>query len=75
MRKTIYSMFTILTTLMLVASTGLTSLAVTEQDKKNLQDKIDDAKSQLNDITESKDSAKSELETLTQKVSEAQNEL
>ncbi len=75
MRKTIYLMFTILTTLMLVASTGLTSLAVTEQDKKNLQDKIDDAKSQLNDITESKDSAKSELETLTQKVSEAQNEL
>lgn len=75
MRKTIYLMFTILTTLMLVASTGLTSLAVTEQDKKNLQDKIDDAKSQLNDIAESKDSAKSELETLTQKVSEAQNEL
>lgn len=75
MRKTIYLMFTILTTLMLVASTGLTSLAVTEQDKKNLQDKIDDAKSQLNDITESKDSAKSELESLTQKVSEAQNEL
>ena len=75
MRKTIYLMFTILTTLMLIASTGLTSLAVTEQDKKNLQDKIDDAKSQLNDITESKDSAKSELESLTQKVSEAQNEL
>lgn len=65
----------VLVIMIFVISLQLQSIAVTEQDKKDLQDKIDDAKSQLNTITDSKDSAESELESLTNKVSEAQNEL
>ena len=75
MKKTINLVFTVIMALILIASFQLSALAVTEQDKQDLQDKIDSAKDKLNTISDSKDDAESELESLTNKVAEAQNEL
>lgn len=66
---------TVLSTLILTTSMVLNTYAATESDKKNLQDKINQATSELDDISDSKDDAQSELESLTNQVLEAQNEL
>lgn len=75
MKKTIKLLTVITIMLILIISIQLQVFAVTEQDRKDLQNKIDDAKNQLNTITDNKDNAQSELESLTNKVAEAQNEL
>lgn len=75
MKKTINFMLTMCITLILIASLSLNIFAATQQDKDELNDKINSAKDKLNEITENKDSAKDELETLTEKVATAQNEL
>lgn len=75
MKKTIKLLTVITIMLILIISIQLQVFAVTEQDRKDLQNKIEDAKNQLSTITDNKDNAQSELESLTNKVAEAQNEL
>lgn len=75
MKKTIYSVITVFTIIQLLFTLEIRLLAVTEQDKEDLQDKINNATQQLDDIAGDKNEAQSELEELTVKVSEAQNEL
>lgn len=74
-KKILLTFLTVFSTLILTISMVLNSYAVTEDDKKELQDKIDQAKSDLNDISDNKDDAETELEKLTNQVTEAQNEL
>lgn len=74
-RRILMTGLTVLSTLILTTSMVLNTYAATESDKKNLQDKIDQATSELDDISDSKDDAESELESLTNQVLEAQNEL
>lgn len=75
MKKTIYSVITVFTIILLLFTLEIRLLAVTEQDKEDLQDKINNATQQLDDIAGNKNEAQSELEELTVKVSDAQNEL
>ena len=75
MKKTIYSVITVFTIILLLFTLEIRLLAVTEQDKEELQDKINNATQQLDDIAGNKNEAQSELEELTVKVSDAQNEL
>ena len=61
--------------LCLISTITLNTFAATEADKKDLQEKIDQAKSDLNDISDNKDEAETELDKLTKQVDEAENDL
>ena len=74
-RKMLLTMLTILTVSMLISSIVVNSYAALEDDKKNVQNKINEAKSALNDISDNKDEAETELQKLTNQVDEAQREL
>ena len=75
MKRKMFAILSIAVTLVFCMSLTFNSLAVTESDKKNLQDKINQAKDELSDIQDSKSDAQSELESLTIQVQEAENEL
>lgn len=77
MKKKILTMLTVFVTLMLTSSMLLNSYAkeVTQADKDDLQNKINEAKNELNEISSNKDEAESELESLTNQVAAVQNEL
>lgn len=74
-RRILMTGLTVLSTLILTTAMVLNTYAATESDKKNLQDKINQATSELDNISDSKDDAESELASLTNQVFEAQNEL
>ncbi|MGN1327005.1 MAG: murein hydrolase activator EnvC family protein [Clostridia bacterium] len=74
-RRILMTVLTVFSTLILMASMVLNVYAVTESDKKDLQEKIDQATNELDTISDNKDDAESELELLTNQVTEAQNEL
>ena len=63
--------------IMLIFIMGVTyeAFAASESDKKELQDKINQAKGELSDIQDSKSDAQTELQSLTIKVQDAENEL
>ena len=65
----IFVIFTFLTSLTLEV------IAVSEADKKELQNQIDQVKSELNDISDSKDEAESELDKINSQVEDVQNEI
>lgn len=75
MKKIILTLTTIFTVLMLMVSIPLYTFAVSKSDKDALQDKINNAKSELKNIQNSQRDAKSELENLTIQVMDAENEL
>ena len=75
MKRKMFAILSIAVILVFCMSLTFNSLAVTESDKKNLQDKINQAKDELSDIQDSKSDAQSELESLTIQVQEAENEL
>ena len=70
-KKIACSVATIFTIIVTILSLEIRLFAVSEQDKQDLQDKIDEATQQLDDIAGNKDTAQSELEELTIRVSEA----
>lgn len=75
-RKMLFTVLTILTIFTLLSSIFVTTYAATlEDDKKNVQDKINDAKNQLNDISDDKDEAETELQKLTNQVIQVQSEV
>ncbi len=75
MKKIVLTLTTIFTVLMLMVSIPLYTFAVSQSDKDALQDKINNAKSELKNIQNSQRDAKSELENLTIQVMDAENEL
>lgn len=75
MKKIVLTLTTIFTVLMLMVSIPLYTFAVSKSDKDELQDKINNAKSELKNIQNSQRDAKSELENLTIQVMDAENEL
>ena len=75
MKKIVLTLTTIFTVLMLMVSIPLYTFAVSKSDKDALQDKINNAKSELKNIQNSQRDAKSELENLTIQIMDAENEL
>lgn len=75
MKKIVLTLTTIFTVLMLMVSIPLYTFAVSQSDKDALQDKINNAKSELKNIQNSQRDAKSELENLTIQIMDAENEL
>lgn len=75
MKKIVLTLTTIFTVLMLMVSIPLYTFAVSQSDKNALQNKINNAKSELKNIKNSQRDAKSELENLTIQVMDAENEL
>lgn len=75
MKKIVLTLTTIFTVLMLMVSIPLYTFAVSQSDKNALQNKINNAKSELKNIQNSQRDAKSELENLTIQVMDAENEL
>lgn len=75
MKKIVLTLTTIFTVLMLMVSIPLYTFAVSQSDKDALQNKINNAKSELKNIQNSQRDAKSELENLTIQVMDAENEL
>lgn len=75
MKKIVLTLTTIFTVLMLMVSIPLYTFAVSKSDKDALQNKINNAKSELKNIQNSQRDAKSELENLTIQVMDAENEL
>ena len=72
MKKIVLTLTTIFTVLMLMVSIPLYTFAVSKSDKDALQDKINNAKSELKNIQNSQRDAKSELENLTIQVMDAE---
>ena len=75
MKKIVLTLTTIFTVLMLMVSIPLYTFAVSQSDKNALQNKINNAKSELKNNQNSQRDAKSELENLTIQVMDAENEL
>lgn len=75
MKKKLLTILSIFITLMIISSLLLNSYAVSQSDKDELQEKINNAKSELNEISSNKDDAEDELESLTNQVTEVQNEI
>lgn len=73
--KVLSKLLSIILILSLISAITLNSFAATEADKKELQDKIDQAKSDLNNISDSKDEAETELDKINAQVSEVENDL
>lgn len=74
-KKILLTLLTILTVFVLVSSMVITSYAALEDDKKDVQDKINEAKNELNSISDEKDEAETELEKLTSQIVQVQAEL
>lgn len=74
-KKLLLSCLTILVILTTISSLLLNTYAATQSQKDELQDKINQAKENLNDITDNKSEAQSELENLTNQVTQVQNEI
>ena len=74
-RKILLTCTTILTVFALITSMIGTSYASLEDDKKDVENKINEAKNELSDISENKDEAETELQKLTTQVNEAQKQL
>lgn len=75
MKKIVLTFITILTIIILTTAIPLYSYAVSQSDKDALQDKINNAKSELKNIQNSQKNAESELEKLTIQVMDAESEL
>ena len=74
-RKILLTCTTILTVFVLITSMIGTSYASLEDDKKDVENKINEAKNELNNISDNKDEAETELQKLTNQVNEAQKQL
>lgn len=74
-KKILLTLLTILTAFVLVSSIVITSYAALEDDRKDVQDKINEAKNELNSISDEKDEAETELEKLTSQIVQVQAEL
>ena len=74
-RKILLTLLSILTVLVLVSSMVVTSYAALEDDKQDVQNKINEAKNELNTISDNKDEAETELEKLTSQIVQVQSEL
>ena len=74
-RKILLTLLSILTVLVLVSSMVVTSYAALEDDKQDVQNKINEAKNELNTISDNKDEAETELEKLTSQIVQVQYEL
>lgn len=74
-RKILLTLLSILTVSVLVSSMVVTSYAALEDDKQDVKNKINEAKNELNTISDNKDEAETELEKLTSQIVQVQSEL
>lgn len=74
-KKILLIILTLLTVFTLLSSMIIPSYAALEDDKEDVQNKINEAKNELNDISENKDEAETELQKLTNQVVEVQREV
>lgn len=78
-RKIIWILLTILISIIFITSAALNSFAATtqelEQDKKDIEDKINQAKSELSGISDNKDAAEGQLDNLNKQLIEVQDKL
>lgn len=74
-RKMLLTIVTILTVFTLLSSMIVTSYATLESDKEDVKNKIDEAKNELNGISDNKDEAETELQKLTSQVVDVQREV
>ena len=74
-RKILLTLLSILTVSVLVSSMVVTSYAALEDDKQDVQNKINEAKNEINTISDNKDEAETELEKLTSQIVQVQSEL
>ena len=75
MKSKLLKSLVILVVVCFLNSIILNTYAATEQDKKDLQNQINQAKDELNSISDSKDEAESELDKINEQVTEVQNDL
>ena len=73
-KKILLTILSILTVFILISSVAVKSYALSD-DKKDVQDKIDQTKNELSGISDDKDEAETELQKLTNQVTEVQRQL
>ncbi len=73
--KLLIKLLSMLVVLSIISSITLNVFAATEQDKTNLQDKINQTKKDLNNISDNKEEAQSELDKINDQVSQVQNDI
>lgn len=74
-KKILLTILSILTVFILISSVAVKSYAALSDDKKDVQDKIDQTKNELSGISGDKDEAETELQKLTNQVTEVQRQL
>ena len=74
-KKISLTLLSALIVFVLLSSMVITSYAALEDDKKDVQNRINEAKNELSTISDNKDEAETELEKLTSQVVQVQNEL
>ena len=74
-KRMLLTVLSALTVLMLISSIVVKSYASLTDDKSDVQNKINEAKNALNDISDDKDEAETELQKITTQVTEAQKQL
>lgn len=74
-KKILLTILSILTVFILISSVAVKSYAALSDDKKDVQDKIDQTKNELSGISDDKDEAETELQKLTNQVTEVQRQL
>ena len=74
-KKILLTILSILTVFILISSVSVKSYAALSDDKKDVQDKIDQTKNELSGISDDKDEAETELQKLTNQVTEVQRQL
>ena len=74
-KKILLTILSILTVFILISSVAGKSYAALSDDKKDVQDKIDQTKNELSGISDDKDEAETELQKLTNQVTEVQRQL
>ena len=74
-KKILLTILSILTVFILISSVAVKSYAALSDDKKDVQDKIDQTKNELSGISDDKNEAETELQKLTNQVTEVQRQL
>ena len=73
--KTLLKSLTVFIVMIFILSIHLNSIAVSQEDKKALQNQINEAKSQLEDVNDNKKEAQTELTSINKQIAEVEDEI